>query len=176
MNRTLTRAIALALLIAAVASSSKLARADGGLVRFSETVGPYRVTLFTSPAVPRAGNLDASVLVQRADTLEVVEDATVSFELVREGAKPGTRGTRYLASRDAATNKLLQAALLPLPAAGQWTINVVVEGPTGRAQRACEIEVGPPLPQYSAMLPWILFPVLPIALFALRESGRRARQ
>lgn len=50
--------------------------ADGGVVRLREAAGPFMITLFISPAVPRVGVADASVMVQCRDSGETVLGAT----------------------------------------------------------------------------------------------------
>jgi hypothetical protein len=96
----------------------------------------------------------------------VLPDAGIAL-IVAPRDRP-SRAKRYEASTAAATNKLMQAALVEIPTAGAWTIDVKVEGPQGPAGGQCEVEVGPALPKWEALWCWIAWPGVVIALFALR--------
>ena len=168
------------------------ARGDGGTLRLSEIAGPYRLSVFTSPSPPRAGRLDVSVLVQDAATGAILPNAAVSVR-VASTARPDVLRT-YAATRAAATNKLLRAAICELPAAGGWRIEVSVEGqaagrnaadrnvaesdfadspiPAERANAASAafaLVVGEPAPAWWDMSLWIGWPALAIGLFGVHK-------
>jgi hypothetical protein len=148
--------------------SAPAAFADGGTVRFSEVVGSYRVTLFTSPAPPRAGLVDVSVLVHDADSSRLVPDARISIQLTPRG-HPAYESITHEASSEAATNKLMQAAIFNLPEAGWWEIAARIDGPAGPVEAHCEMEVAEPWPHWLTLTPWIAWPLVPIGLFAIHQ-------
>ena len=145
----------------------QLARADGGTLRIAQETQGYRITVFTTPAVIRVGPIDASVLVQDTETGNLITDARVSVRMTsRTDASNSIDAT---ASHEAATNKLLQAALLTLPTAGWWDIVVDVAGPHGPAQAKLEIEVAEPLPEWRVLWPWFSWPAVVVVLFGARQ-------
>lgn len=155
--------------------SAPAATADGGLVRLSQRAGPYVITVFTSPTPLRAGPADVSVLVQSAGDDTPVLDAAVSLVVRR---KDGGGEVRAMATRSAATNKLLHAALLELPDPGPWSIGVHVDGPSGSALVSCELDVAPPRSAAFAYWPYLVAPWAVIAIYALHQrlaaAGQRA--
>jgi hypothetical protein len=159
------------------------ARGDGGTLRFSENAGPYRLSVFTSPSPPRAGRVEVSVLVQDAATGVILPDAAVSVR-VSSIARPEVVST-YAATRAAASNKLLRAAICELPTAGQWNCDVTVESRAGerntadsrpvderagQASAAFTLEVGEPPPEWWDMALWIGWPALASVLFGIHEA------
>jgi hypothetical protein len=143
------------------------ARADGGTVRLSDQKGNYRITVFTSPTPLRAGPVDISVLVQDAATGEVASGVQVAIKVVSCGS-PGVALHRP-ATRDAAANKLYDAAIFELPRAGCYTVDVGIDGPLGDAQVRFDVEVAEPLPPWLTILPWVGWPFLAILLFSLHQ-------
>jgi hypothetical protein len=147
-------------------------RADGGVVRRSERHGSLQVTVFTSPIPIQAGPIDVSVLVQDAATGKPRLDGRI---WVRAEAldHPGPR-VEHLATREAATNKLLQSALFELPTAGRWRIAIEIEGQPEPAWLQFEVEAAEPPPRWLEMWPWIAAPLLPATLFILHRflAGR----
>jgi hypothetical protein len=163
-----------ALIVLGMALWPGAAHGDGGAVRLSQQAGPYRVTVFTAPTPLRAGPVDVSVFVQDGAG-EALPDVTVRITLTPAG-RPG-RSLEALATREAATNKLFQAATFDLPAPGRWQVVVAVEGPRGPARCACEVEVEAPPPRWVELWPWFAWPVVPVVLFVLHQVlGRKGRQ
>ncbi|MBI2825442.1 MAG: hypothetical protein HYX69_12215 [Planctomycetia bacterium] len=151
---------------AIVAAWCAAARADGGLLRASDRLGPWRVSIFTSPTPLVAGAVDVSVLVQDAETDAVVPDATVTVE-----AHSDSSGAivRVPATSAAATNKLFQAARCDLPAAGTWRFSVeVAQGGNVRCL-GFDADVAEPLLPSGELALWIGWPVVPIALFLVHH-------
>lgn len=105
--------------------------ANGGTVRISrEVVGPYMVSVFTSPTPLRTGEIDVSVLVQ--DTArESVLDVTVTVEALPIGLDADP--IRHPATRRQATNRLFKAAKFDIDEAGDWELRVQVGGAEGGA-------------------------------------------
>src|SRR5262245_54378691 len=119
---------------------------DGGTVRASVQERGLRVTVFTAPASPRMGPIDVSVLVQDAQTGQPVPDARVHVRATSR--RDPARVIERTATREDATNKLLQAAVLDVPEAGWWEIRVRVEGHGNPVDVAFEQEVGESLPDW----------------------------
>jgi hypothetical protein len=141
------------------------ARADGGTVRFSGTGGGYRITVFTAPSPLRVGPADISVLVQDAASGEPLPLAEVHLSLTQ----PHGQTLAARASTEAATNKLLHAAQVELPASGCWDLAVTVEGPHGPVAVDCRFEAAEALPRWRELWPWITWPAAAIALFAIHQ-------
>src|SRR5579871_4724750 len=95
------------------------ALADGGAVVLHKRTQALTVTAFASPAPPRAGPLDISVLVQSSDTLEPVLDAQVWLRFAN-----GSQTKEVQATRTQAKNKLLYAASAQLADPGDWQLSV----------------------------------------------------
>src|SRR5262245_62779881 len=85
MKRLLTSMIGYLLVSSLILHPSSLAWADGGVPRLSERVGGYRVSVFTSPTPFRAGPVDVSVLVQDADSGEMLPEVRVIVRAVPRG-------------------------------------------------------------------------------------------
>jgi hypothetical protein len=146
--------------------------ADGGLVRWSEVKGGYRITVFTAPTPIRAGAVDISALVQDASTGNPIWPMKVTVRMTR----PGRFVLEYPATSAAATNKLFSAAQFELPEPGHWALEVEVQGSHGRAVIGGELDAAAPLPRWRELWPWISWPALAIALFGIHQSlARRTR-
>jgi len=141
--------------------------ADGGAVRLLERVGNYQIAVFSAPTPLRAGPVDVSVLLQNGQTHEPISGARVTIKATKRD-EPDVTVFR-LATADAATNKLFDAAIFDLSTAGRWELEVSVDGPLGTAQARTEIEVGEPLPPYLTLWPWVCWPIVPILLFAIHQ-------
>lgn len=102
--------------------------ANGGTVRLSrQPVGPYLVSVMSSPTPLRTGEVDISVLVQ--DSAEdVVPGVPVVVEAVPVRLEPGAEGgpVRHPATRQQATNKFFLAAKFDVEAPGEWEFRVHV--------------------------------------------------
>lgn len=160
MSAGWTRRLAAA---AAMLLAAAVALADGGLVRVSDTAGRFVVTLFTAPTPLRVGAADVSVMVQAAADRSVVLDAEV--EIV---ARSGDTELRAAATRQAATNKMLYAAVVTFPAPGPWTLEARVYRGASVAV-SCAVSVEPPRAAVIAYWPYFAAPALVIALFALHQ-------
>jgi hypothetical protein len=133
------------------------ARGDGGLLRLSRG----GVSVFTSPTPPRVGVLDVSILVQGARGK------------VRLGVPVAVRAwpaddpdfvLRATASRELATNQLMQSAHLNLDRPGRWRLVVQVDGD----EFPCDLDVAGPAASWHPLLPWVGWPFVVVALFLLR--------
>ena len=182
--------------IALVASFvSPYAKGDGGIIRLRGTQGPFSVTVFSSPEAVPGGLTDLSVLVQRSESGKVVLDADVRFTLsppdglamkqadvlcsFPTAAMPLPDGINNLASvrasREQASNKLLYAAPVQLNAPGDWKLHVVVSRGTDTSQFDCRLPVTLASGKLTGLWPYLLFPPLAVAAFAVNQwlRGRR---
>ena len=145
----------------------------GGEVRLMEKAGPFLITVFSDPTPLRVGPVDLSVLVQDGDSGRPILDAEVTVRLQERGA--GGPSILSQATRQNATNKLLYAALVDLPASGLWELQVTAQRQAQAADVACMVTVGPPrsVPrswwQYAAILSAMIVGV------ALHQRHRRRR-
>src|SRR5262249_8693772 len=94
----------------------------GGEVRLMEKAGPVVITVFRDATPLRVGPVDLSVMVQDRDSGRPILDAEVTVRLREHGA--GGPSILTQATRQNATNKLLYAALVDLPAPGLWELQV----------------------------------------------------
>jgi hypothetical protein len=170
-----------------------IARGDGGLIQLRETRGPFSVTLFVSPEAVSGGLSDVSVLVQSQKNGDVVLDADVTLSLIPpEGValneldpfcgpygaafQPANATPHSLtvrATREQASNKLLYAALLKLDAPGNWPLQVIVSRGSDSARFDCLLPVSTISPKLSGLWPWLAFPPIAIAVFALNQKLRK---
>lgn len=152
-------------LLMLLCSLAALLAADGGTLQVRETSGPFVISVFTSPAVLRAGNVDFSVLAQESGRLVPVLGADVE---VRAENGEGIIVSKA-ATHDNAQNKLLYAASLNLSRPGEWTFNVRVHRQEGTAQVSGTLLAGPGEPRFLAHWPqWIFVPALAL-LFVLHQ-------
>lgn len=145
------------------------AQADGGLLQLRQTAGRFVVTVFAAPNPPRAGPVDISVLAEDVTDGRAALDGEVIVRLWREG------GITVVgqATRNVAKNKLLYSALMNLPEAGQWELEVTIKQGENKVSVLGRIWVAQPRPfllSYwrSLSLPWIV-----VALFAINQWLKR---
>ena len=153
-----------------------LADADGGQIRLSEQHGNHQITVFTSPTPLRAGPIDLSVLLQDTTTNQTISDASVTIELI--SANKSLPPIHAAATTAAATNKLLQAALVDLPAPGPWQVRVECIPATNQKPivTAFTIEAAPPLPRWLSVWPWFTWPFAAVLIFAVHRTLVARRQ
>ena len=143
-----------------------LARADGGTIRIQEDAGPFRITVWSAPEPLRVGAADLSVLVQRRGEGSPSLDAEVELRLDGPEAQPPIEAR---ATREQATNELLYAAAVTLPAAGTWRLRASVREGADAVEVAGDLPVAPPLPRLWTLWPYLALPPAAVAAFALRE-------
>ena len=99
--------------------------ANGGTVRISRApVGPWLVSVFSSPTPLRTGEVDVSVLVQ--DSSDASLDLPVWVEARAVGTGADAAPIRRAATREQATNKLFKAAKFDVDAPGEWEFRIEV--------------------------------------------------
>jgi hypothetical protein len=146
--------------------------ADGGTLRSTQAAGPFVISIFTAPEPLRVGSADLSVLVQECSA--VLLDATIELHV---RAPDGATQT-LVASHATASNRLMQAALLKLPAPGRWQLTVAVRHRTDAATSSCALFVASAAPRLVVQWPLLALPPLCIALYVWRGLlvNRRAHR
>lgn len=168
---------AIPLILSALLLSAAGARGDGGTVRVSEPRGRWQVTAFTSPTPLRAGPIDVSVLVQDAKTGRPDPAARVTVTAASRATPPVV--VSEPATTDAATNKLLVAALFDLPHGGWWDFQVEVRAAGETQAVTFEAEAAEPLPGWVSLAGWVAWPAAAVLVFAAhqrlvrRKAGRK---
>jgi hypothetical protein len=160
-----------------------------------EVQSPLRVTVMMDPAEARVGWIDLSVLVQSAEGTEVWLDAETEFLLhppkgavlpamdpfcgpngeamsqARSAATSPVR--RSVATRAAATNRLLRAARIHLPVAGEWQLEVRVRRAGARARFLAPLSVLEPPKARASVVGCLALPPLVIGLYITHQGLRR---
>ncbi len=125
------------------------ASANGGTIQVSsEPVGPYEVTVLTSPSPLVAGTADITVAVIDPRIVSPSQDPTALDAQVEVTAQPADNSSppaSFPATHDQATNKLLYQANVALPSSGQWQFTVRVSGPDGGGSVQFAADVSPSL-------------------------------
>ncbi len=147
------------------------ARGDGGTMRAWLRQGAYEIAVFTDPTPFVAGPVDISVLLLDPATGEPVPGADVAVEVASRG-----RTTRHPATREAATNKLLHAAVFDLDSPGRCEVNVIIDGPNGPARLRFDLDVAQPSAPRAGIWPWILWPAPVIAVYGVHRRLVEAKE
>ncbi len=109
------------ILLAAILTLTAPALANGGIVRISSApVGPWLVTVYSSPTPLRTGEVDISVLVQ--DSANAIVDVPIVVEAT--ALDTVVAATEAAADRRQATNKLFKAAKFHIGAPGRWEFRI----------------------------------------------------
>jgi hypothetical protein len=168
-RRTLLVAVAL---VAQIVTT----HAHGGLVQLHQAAGPFVVTVFTAPTPLHAGPVDVSVMVQDRGDGQPVLDGEVYVWLWREGGRTvGGRATQAVAQ-----HKPLYSALLHLPEAGQWALEVTVAQGQHSARVRGQVSATSPRPFVLAYWRSLSLPPVVATLFAVhqwlqRRAARRGK-
>jgi FixH len=163
---TMSRALLFLILVAvALFAQVHLALADGGVVQMQRSAGQFVITVFTAPAPLRVGPADISILVQDSSNHNPVLDANVTVRLYREGGE----AIDAEAGRERSKNKLLYGALLRLPEAGRWKIEVIVLRNSVKARISGAIIVAPRQPFLFAYWWTLALPPVAIGLFIINQ-------
>jgi hypothetical protein len=158
--------LALACLVAALPAS---ALADGGTVQLSnQPAGSYRFSVFTAPSPIPVGVVDVSLLLQRLDSDDLVQDARVTVKAEPVG-HAGTART-FPATHANASNKLYYAANVELADEGAWRLTLHADGTLGPAE--VEFRVTASRPSFLGTVGAWPLAVLPIGLAAYLAAAR----
>jgi hypothetical protein len=141
--------------------------ADGGTLRLSERKQDYQISVFTSPTPLRSGPVDVSVLVQDAATGEPIPPPRVVVRAMPHGHPEGE--IRQVATSEAATNKLFQAAVFVLPEPGLWDVEIIIEAAHDPVEIHFAMEADEPPPRLAEMWAWIAWPAAIILLFGVHQ-------
>jgi hypothetical protein len=152
-------------LILALCSAPALA--DGGRVVLIERQGDCRISVFTSPDPLRAGPIDISVLIQDAQTGKPIPNAQIFVTLT--STSPPSQIIHAVATNDAATNKLLSAALVDLPAPGEWNIEINCLAQHATFQVHFTIDAGERTYARLDVWPWFTWPASAVILFGIHR-------
>jgi len=163
------RPVMLSLIVGLLCLGSRLAPAwaDGGTVRLVERHGNRQISVFTSPNPLRAGPVDISVFVQDLATGAPIDDARTTVTLTASGQAEAT--IHAVASTEAATNKLLQSALVELPAAGTWNVQVRSTSADNEVLVSFTMTAGPALPRWLSQWVWFSWPAVAVLLFGVHR-------
>ena len=150
---------------------TNIVQADGGIVLWQRTTGPFTVTAFTTQSPLRMGPADISILVESAGEARPVMDAQVFIELTNEADATVSAEATHRQAR----NKLLYCSLINLPEAGNWRMKTIVEHGGERAEMLGDLTVIRPQPMLLSYWKLIAFPPVIIILFIINQSLRRRR-
>jgi hypothetical protein len=176
MTNCIPRRNVWAALIAAALAAVLLAEravADGGVLRAHESSGGLMLSVFTEPRTLTEGSVDVSVLVQDAETGDVLSDALVRVDVAPRGYEH--TGGPVEASHELATNKLFQACHIPL-AAGEYEVLVRATHAERIITARFQIEVAAQPGSVSRFWPWFCWPLIPILLVAAHLGWPRRRR
>jgi hypothetical protein len=156
---------------------------DGGAIIARQTINGLDVTVFASPAPLRAGPVDVSVLVQRG--AKPILDAAVEVAWRASSSSSedwlplccamDSKAEKIPALRAHSNNRFLYSAIVPVRSAGPSVLVITVSQGEREAVLSCDIEVRRPLPPALAFWPWLAFPPVAIAGFALHQRLIRSR-
>jgi hypothetical protein len=163
------RAVAISLALGWLLAHSWVApaRGDGGVLRHWERQGRYEIAVFTAPNPFVAGPVDISVLVLDSASGEPVLNAKVSVKVEPLG-RPD-EAVLHPATTEAATNKLLYAAVFELPEPGIWMVHVDIKGIGDNAQVRFKLEATNGPAHWMEMCPWVCWPAAVILLYGIHQ-------
>jgi hypothetical protein len=139
--------------------------ADGGALRLRVRDGNMIVGVFTSPVPLRVGAGDISILMQNAADQNPILDGAVTLRL----SLPGHPDIAVSATHEQATNKLLYAATVDLPATGEWALRVNCKARQEVGTVMTTLAVLPKPPPFATYWPYFALVPLGLALFILNQ-------
>lgn len=153
-------------------------QADGGRVVHIEKLDDVTITVFAVLNPLTTGPVDVSFLVQDATSLQTISDASISILCQQEAAHEHSvtsSSVAAAASRQIATNKLLQSAIVNLPASGEWHVmaSVTID------KRDAEFNFMLSVADASAASQWhtaVILPIAGITLFAIHRQLERQQK
>jgi hypothetical protein len=82
------------------------------------------------------------------------------------------------ATRAASTNKLMQAAALAMNEPGSWHVEIELPRSKSSEPLGFDLEIAKPFPAWLSLLPWVLWPLVPIGLFVAHQhmAEKRSRR
>ena len=138
-------------------------------MRLRKRQGPYEIAVFTAPNPLVAGPVDISVLVLDLASGEPVLDASVSVKVAPAGRPEAA--VSHPATTEAATNKLLYAAVFELPESGIRICEVDVSGVHGKVEVRFTLDVASAGSRWIVLWPWICWPAPVILLYGIHQRS-----
>lgn len=134
-------------LIFAVAVHEARAHGGGTPQLTNENIGPYWISVWTSPQPVREGQLHVTVAVaepgEAGDQQAGAPVLGADVEIILESRSGGLAAVRAMATNEQSANKLFYEADLLVPVAGDWQALVDVHGPAGAGQGEFDLAVEP---------------------------------
>jgi hypothetical protein len=150
-------------------------KADGGVVRTTQTEGIFIITVFTPPEISRDVPAEVAIMIQKHDTGEVVMDAEVGMSFIPpiSTASQSNEPSMIRATRASPSNKLLYGTATVFPLVGDWQMRVSIRQGRESAVVNCILPVGMPPRRLTGLWLYLALPPLVIALFIMNQWLRR---
>jgi hypothetical protein len=161
----------LLLIAIAFVTATRVVRADGGVVLWQQTTGPFTATVFSAETPLRPGPADISVLLEGTGGHHPVLNAHVFIELENETGMT----VNAEATHGQARNKLLYCSLIHLPTAGHWKMRLIVKLASESASALGDLTVASPQPILLPYWKLVSFPPVIMTLFIINQWLRRSR-
>jgi putative membrane protein len=113
---------------------------DGDVMRMQGVSGPVRISVFTSRDPIFTGELEVAALIQDAKSDEMILDDSVDVQLRPVGGA-GDDAITASAEHERATIKLLEAAAIEVPRAGEWELRVTVRRRSEQSSISSRLQV-----------------------------------
>ncbi len=173
------------------------ALADGGVVRVRQPQGPYIITVFSPNDVLANQPADLTVMVQRAQTGEVLMNAIVDVSVTppagakmkpgdpfcsasdqssAAGMTAGTAQTTFRATRAHGANKLLYGLSVILHTPGIWQLRATVQADGATTEVNCTLPVESPAGRFSGLWLCLALPPVFVGLFFVNQWLRRRQK
>lgn len=160
--------------------------ADGGAIIAREKLDGMTATVFVAPMPLRAGPSDVSVLLQDGGNKPVL-DASVQIAWVPPAQ--GSAGPEWLppccsmtaaegwqsATRGHSQNKLLYSAFVPIKSAGRSQLAFRIRNNGKDQEFVINLEAAPPASPWTAYWPFLAFPPVAVAGYALNRRLAKKR-
>lgn len=130
-----------------------------------QPAGPFIVSVFATPPLPRAGPVDFTVLLQASGSLTPVLDAQVEITARDQSGAVVSRN----AFHSNAQNRLFYGAELTLPEEGQWKYEVSIRQAAANTKVGGSLQVFPGRSRLAAHWRAFSFPFGFILLFTLHQ-------
>jgi hypothetical protein len=137
---------------------------DDQALRLWKQSGPFSIAVFAPTGDLQAGPTSFGILVQDRNTQEVLLDSTVDLS-ARPAVAVRAPTSPVRATSENSENKLLQAAELDLPAAGDWTVNIALSRNAESADLSLPLRVVKRESGLGDLWPYFLFPGFGMILF-----------
>jgi len=146
--------------------------ADGGRVRAMQQDGGLAISIFSSPPILTAGEIDISVLVQDAQSALALVDAQVQITVTpREHPH---LAERHVPTDELATNRLMKVCHVQLDP-GWHDVEVIVNHRDRRGRLQFGMHVGLAPTKAVSFWPWFTWPAVPLTLVVANLLYRRLR-